>query len=70
VVSHTLLLFVGFHSIAAWGVDGLAWESSRVSSEGITLGAIEGDKLHGTGWDLMTDKEVAFALDLRNGETV
>ena len=70
VTSHALLLFVGFHSIAAWGADGLAWQSPRVSSEGITLGAIEGDTLHGMGWDLMTDKEVEFALDLRGGVAI
>jgi len=67
VASHALLLFVGFHSIVAWGADGLVWESPRLSSEGITLGVIDGDTLRGTGWELRTDKEVEFAVDLRSG---
>jgi hypothetical protein len=62
-----LLLFMGFHSIAAWGRNGLAWESARLSWEGVHIADIDGDMLHGTGWNLMTDREVAFSLDLLTG---
>jgi hypothetical protein len=62
-----LLLFVGFHSIVAWGRSGLAWESARLSWEGVRITNIDGDVLHGTGWNLMTDREVAFSLDLLTG---
>lgn len=68
VVDHALLLFVGFHSITAWGGEGLAWQAPRISWEGITLGEVDGDTLHGMAWDLPSDKEVPFALDLRSGE--
>ena len=34
--SDGLLLFVGHHSVLAWGKDGEAWESDRLSWEGIT----------------------------------
>jgi hypothetical protein len=61
------LLFVGFHSIVAWGRSGLAWESARLSWEGVRITNIDGDVLHGTGWNLMTDHEVAFSLDLLTG---
>ncbi len=67
VASHGLLLFVGHHSILAWGTQGEAWQSGRLSSEGVSPTAIEGDLLHGLGWDMMTDKETPFALDLRTG---
>ena len=30
-----LLVFVGFHSMVAWGVQGLAWETERLSWEGV-----------------------------------
>lgn len=63
-----LLLFVGHQSILAWGADGRAWESERLSSEGITLAALENGVLRGLGWDMMTDKETPFALDLRTGQ--
>jgi hypothetical protein len=62
-----LLLFVGHHAILAWGADGMEWESEKLSSEGITIVAIDGAILRGRGWDLLTDKESDFALDLRTG---
>jgi hypothetical protein len=65
-----LLLFAGHHSVLAWGCDGEVWESDRLSSEGITNLRIEGALLRGEGWDLMTDKETPFALDLATGKRV
>lgn len=62
-----LLLLVGFHSMAAWGVQGLAWESARLSWEGVRITSIEDNTLHGLGWNLLTDREVAFSLDLLTG---
>ena len=62
-----LLLFVGHHAMVAWGRDGLAWESERLSWEGVTIDRVEGETLHGSGWDLMTDRETPFALDLTTG---
>lgn len=63
----SFLLFVGHHTILAWGRNGEAWESDRLSWEGISAIQIEGHTLHGQGWDLLTDKELPFALDLRTG---
>jgi hypothetical protein len=62
-----LLLFVGHHSILAWGRDGEAWESEKLSWEGITNLSIEGRILRGEGWDLMTDKNLPFSLDIETG---
>lgn len=62
-----LLVFTGFHSITAWGERGLAWESERLSWEGVRITSIEGGTLRGLGWNLMTDKEVPFTLDLLSG---
>ena len=67
LVAQNLLLFVGFHSLLAWGRDGLAWTSARLSWEGIKITGIEGDVLHGTGWNLLTDRESAFSIDLLSG---
>jgi hypothetical protein len=68
LVAQDLLLFVGFHSIVAWGRNGVVWESARLSWEGIRITTIEDDVLHGTGWNLLTDREVAFSLDLHTGQ--
>jgi hypothetical protein len=62
-----LLLFIGHHSILAWGADGEAWQSEKLTDEGVTITTIEGGVLHGLGWELMTDKDAPFALDLRTG---
>jgi hypothetical protein len=70
VIAHAepaLLLFVGFQSIAAWGVAGLAWQSARLSYEGIRVVKAEAGELHGLGWDMHTDKEIPFTLGLRSG---
>jgi len=68
LVAQGQLLFVGFHSIMAWGRDGLAWESARLSWEGVRISSIDGDTLHGTGWNLLTDQEIAFSVDLLTGQ--
>lgn len=67
VPSHDLLVFIGFHTIYAWGESGEAWKTERLSGEGIRITGIEGDTLHGTGWNMFTDRDVPFTVDLRNG---
>ena len=42
VPAEGLLLFVGHRSILAWGGDGQAWESDKLSDEGISIAAIDG----------------------------
>jgi hypothetical protein len=63
-----LLLFVGHHSVLAWGADGLAWETEKLSDEGVTISRIENGVLYGMGWEMLTDKEKAFAVELVNGQ--
>lgn len=74
--AQTLLLFAGFHSIVAWGADGLAWQTARLSWEGVRLTGVRSGAhgapigtpyLYGLGWNMHTDKEVEFAIDLRTG---
>jgi len=67
VVALGLLLFINNHSIVGWGADGLAWESEKLSDEGITITDIAGGILHGRGWEMKGDKETPFALDLPSG---
>ena len=67
LVDRDLLLFVGHRSILAWGTDGEAWETVKLSDEGVTITAVEGAVLRGLGWNMMTDQETPFALDLRMG---
>ena len=64
---NNLILFTGFHTILAWGEHGQAWETQRLSWEGVRITSIEDNTLHGTGWNLLTDKEIPFTLDLLTG---
>jgi hypothetical protein len=67
VIDCGLLLFVGHRTILAWGRDGQAWESGKLSDEGVTITEMEGSMLHGVGWNMLTDKEGPFSLDLQSG---
>jgi hypothetical protein len=65
-----LLLFVGSRTILAWGRDGQAWESPKLSDEGVTIGGTSDGTLRGLGWDMFTDREVRFSVDLETGSVV
>lgn len=69
-LSEELLLFVGNRRILAWGAHGEAWQSPKLSDEGITIREIQKGKLLGTGWNLMTDKETPFVLEILTGKPV
>lgn len=66
-VTQGLMLFVGHRSILAWGAQGRVWESDKLSDEGITINGFANDVLHGFGWEMIADRDVPFALDLRTG---
>lgn len=61
------LLFVGFTSITLLEESGRIWTTERLSWEGLTISKIGDGKLFGLGWDMMTDKEVSFEVDLITG---
>jgi hypothetical protein len=65
--SSGLLIFAGHHSILARDAHGKIWQTERLSSEGIEISRIEDDRLEGIGWDLITDRDVPFTIDLRTG---
>lgn len=65
-----LILFTGFRQLLAWGRTGIAWESPRLSDEGLRITDVRGDELHGLGWDLLTDKEIPFTLNLLTGQCI
>ncbi|HEY1897819.1 MAG TPA: hypothetical protein VGG62_16180 [Terracidiphilus sp.] len=62
-----LLLFVGHRSILARGREGRAWESAKLSDEGVTITRVEGGRLRGLGWEMRTDTDKPFTLDLKTG---
>jgi len=64
-----LLLFTGFTSITGLGESQRLWTTERLSWEGISISDIQGSRLHGMGWDAITDQEVSFEVDLLTGES-
>ncbi len=80
IAAQGLILFVGHHSILAWGGDGEAWESEKLSDEGVEIAGLDdlgaagasvaGTILRGSGWSMQTDKENPFALDIKTGRRV
>ena len=68
--AQNLLLFAGFTSILAWGKSSIAWTSPKLSDEGLRLTEIHADHLHGFGWDMRTDQETPFTLDLLTGRLI
>src|SRR5581483_2608000 len=64
---HNLLLLAGFHTIAAIAPSGLLWETARLTWDGLTLTGIRDNQLHGLGWDMRTDRELPFTVDLATG---
>lgn len=68
--SQKLLLFSGHQSLVAYGAAGKAWETGRLSWEGFKILSLAEDRLTGLGWDLMTDQEFEFTVDLRTGKDV
>jgi hypothetical protein len=65
---HGLLLFAGFQTLAAYGPNGVAWTTGRLTWEGLTLDRIDSGKLFGTGWDMPSNRELPFTVDLMTGE--
>jgi hypothetical protein len=63
-----LLVFAGFHSLLAWGSSGKVWETGRLSWDGLRITSVRGETLLGTGWDMTTDRELEFLVNLRTGE--
>lgn len=62
-----LLLLAGFHAILALGPEGILWRTARLSWEGLTLDKVENGFLQGQGWDMFTDRDRPFRVDLRTG---
>ena len=63
-----LLVFASFHSIEAWGRAGRLWQTARLSWEGVRLGEASAKELRGWGWDMRTDTEMEFVVDLATGK--
>ena len=67
LVKEGLMLFSSFHTILAYDIGGKRWKTQRLTSEGLRLGEMHGGRLQGWGWDMRTDRELEFSVDLKTG---
>jgi len=65
---HGLIIFTDFTHMFAYSADKNLWKSDRLSWDGITVTQVATNHIFGVAWDAMQDKEVEFAIDVRNGE--
>jgi hypothetical protein len=68
LVDEGLLLFASFHTLLAYGATGKCWKTARLTSEGLRLGEVCDGRLQGWGWDMRTDREMEFFVDLKTGK--
>ena len=68
VPEENLILLAGLQHIAAITAEGLAWQSERLTWEGLTMGEVRDGALQGTGWHMPSDRDLPYTLDLRTGK--
>lgn len=63
-----LILFASFTHIVAYGAEGQAWATPRVSWDGISISRVSKDGVEGRAWDSPRDREVGFVVNAHTGE--
>jgi hypothetical protein len=67
IAARGLLVFADFVTLRAFGRHSQAWQTGRLSWDGLRIVNVADDEIHGFGWDLRRDKEVEFVVDLATG---
>jgi hypothetical protein len=67
VPTHSLILFYDYTEIAAYGENGLLWQTKRISWDGIEINSISDSEIIGSSWDAPNDKYVEFTVNLTDG---
>lgn len=67
VPSLKLMLFHDYTQIVAYNESGLAWETKRISWDGIEIDEVSDTAVMGKSWDATNEQQVEFRVDLANG---
>jgi hypothetical protein len=62
-----LILFADFTHLVAYGPDGMAWKTKRLSWDGLKITEVTRERIRGVAWDPFVDQEVDFLVDTRTG---
>ena len=63
-----LILLAGFHNVLALDANGFAGNPRASAGKASPSPHTDAQHLHGTGWNMHTDREVPFTVDLLTGE--
>ena len=64
---HGLLIFANHTELLAVGADGIAWRTARLSWDSMKLTSMNDDELCGVFWDIQSESEQGFTVDLATG---
>lgn len=67
VVEAGVLLLWDFHTVSGFTREARLWQTAPLTWEGLTIGDVADGKLHGRGWDAISDRELEFTVDLTTG---
>lgn len=67
VPSRNLMLFHDYTEIVAYSENGLVWETSRISWDGIEINEVSETAILGKSWDAPNEQHVHFSVDLTDG---
>jgi hypothetical protein len=65
-----LLILSDFTRLAAYGSNGLVWQSPRVCWDGLKIATVTSDTIEGSGYDPRTTNELRFLVDLKTGRSL
>ena len=67
VASSRVLVFADYLRLVAYGQEGRAWSTARLSWDGLQVDEVNGGWLLGRGWSSPESRHVDFVVDLRTG---
>lgn len=67
VPSRNIVLFHDYTEIVAYNENGLAWETARISWDGIEIDEVSDSVILGRSWDAPNENHVQFTVDLADG---
>ncbi|MCP3660559.1 MAG: hypothetical protein GY830_09715 [Bacteroidetes bacterium] len=70
LIDNKLILFKDYTEISAYDIDGLKWETSRLSFDDFEITSINESYVKGKYWDIRSDSEETFKVDLSTGKHI
>lgn len=64
---YQLLIFSNHTELLAYGSTGIAWRTKRLSWDSLKLTTMSDDELCGVFWDIRSESEQSFAVNLADG---